>query len=114
VTTAERKPTSGRTHMTPLGLFIPWRWESAFLGIARSPAAQSSVPGEAGIPRGRLADCFRCAVKTRGLEKGNAEEWEFFFIWGGYVGFGLPRRSVHFAKDGACLRGFVLGRDRHF
>ena len=79
--------------MTPLGLFIPWRWESAFLGIARSPAAQSSVPGEAGIPQGRVADCFRCAVKTRGLEKGNAEEAEFFFIWGvhlGYVGFCLP------------------------
>ena len=94
--------------MTPLGLFIPWRWESAFLGIARSPAAQSSMPGEAGIPQGRVADCFRCVVKTRGLEKGNAEEAEFFFIWGGfhlgYVGFCLPRRSIHFAKDGAFFR----------
>jgi len=84
----------------PLGLFIPWRWESAFLGIARSPAAQSSLPSEAGILKGRVADCFRCAVKTRGLEKGNAEEAEFFFIWGvwGVCGF-LPASSLGtFAK----------------
>jgi hypothetical protein len=40
------------------------------------------MPGEAGMPQGRVADCFRWAVKTRGLEKGNAEESEFFFIWG--------------------------------
>jgi len=90
--------------MTPLGLFIPRRWESAFLGIARSPAAQSSLPSEAGILKGRVRDCFRCAVKTRGLEKGNAEEAEFFFIWGGYggyVGFSLPRLSAHLPKDRA-------------
>ena len=83
--------------MTPLGLFIPWRWESAFLGIARSPAAQSSLPSEADILKGRVRDCFRCAVKTRGLEKGNAEEAEFFFIWGVF-GF-LPASSLGtFAK----------------
>src|SRR5436190_22598233 len=69
--------------------------------------------GKRAPPNTNLIDCFRCAVKTRGLEKGNAEEAEFFFIWGvwGYVGFCLPRRSVHFAKDGAVLRWFVLGRD---
>jgi hypothetical protein len=45
------------------------------------------MPGEAGIPQGR-----GCAVKTRGLEKGKAEEAEFFFIWGDY-GF-LPASSL--------------------
>jgi len=63
------------------------------------------MPGEAGIPQGRVADCFRCAVKTRGLEKGNAEEAEFFFIWGVF-GF-LPASSLGtFAKR----QGIVLLR----
>src|SRR5437773_3831000 len=48
-TTAERKPTSGRKHLRAIGLFIPWPWEKAFLGITSSLAAQSSMPSEAGI-----------------------------------------------------------------
>jgi hypothetical protein len=61
------------------------------------------MPGEAGILKRRVPECFPCAVKTRGLEKGNAEEAEFFFIWGygGYVGFSLPRLSAHLPKDRA-------------
>ena len=100
--------------MTPLGLFIPWRWESAFLGIARSPAAQSSVPGEAGIPQGRVADCFRCAVKTRGLEKGNAEEAEFFFIWGGIHLGGIWVFACLVARFILPKTGLLLGRDEPF
>jgi hypothetical protein len=39
------------------------------------------MPGKADILKGRVRDCFRCAVKTRGLEKANAEG-DFFFIPG--------------------------------
>ena len=74
--------------MRPLGLFVAWRWENAFLATARSLAVQSRTPGKAGILQGRVADWLRCAAKTRGLEKGNAEEADFFFIWGD-VGFRL-------------------------
>jgi len=91
--------------MTPLGLFIPRRWESAFLGIARRPAAQSSLPSEAGILKGPVRDCFRCEVKTRELKKINAEA-DFFFIWGD-LGFSLPRLSAHLPKDRAL---FYLGQ----
>jgi len=91
--------------MTPLGRFIPWRWESAFLGIARSPAAQSSMPGEAGIP---------WAVKTRGLEKGNAEEAEFFFIWGGIHLGGMWVFACLVARFILPKTGLLLGRDRPF
>ena len=56
-------------------------WENVFPGIASSPAAQSRMPSEAGILKRRVPDCFRCAVKTRGLKKGNTEA-DFLFIWG--------------------------------
>ena len=37
------------------------------------------MPGKADILNGRVPDCFRCAVKTRGREKINAEG-DFVFI----------------------------------
>ena len=37
-------------------------WEKAFPGIASSPAAQSSTPSKAGILKGRLPACLRCAT----------------------------------------------------
>src|SRR5437762_12209673 len=61
-TTAEKEPTSGRKHMRAIGLFIPWPWEKAFLGIASSLAAQSSMPSKAGILKRRVPECFPCST----------------------------------------------------
>ena len=59
------------------------------------------MPSEAGILKGRIPDCFWCAIEMRGLKKANAEA-DFFFIWG-YLGCRSPRQSAHFAKDGRIL-----------
>jgi len=59
------------------------------------------MPSEAGILKGSVRDRFRCAVKTPGLKNVNAEA-DFCFIWG-YLGFALPRRTAHFAKDSAFV-----------
>src|SRR6266581_7662907 len=48
--------------MTPIGLFIPWPWEKAFLGISSISAAQSSMPSKAGILKRRVPDCFGCST----------------------------------------------------
>ena len=65
--------------------------------------------GKRAPPNTNLIDCFRCAVKTRGLEKGNAEEAEFFFIWGvGYMAF--LGRDGPFKKNDETCQAFFLGR----
>jgi hypothetical protein len=56
------------------------------------------MPSEAGILKGRIPDCFWCAIETRGLKKANAEA-DFFFIWG-YLCCRSPGQSARFAKDG--------------
>src|SRR5215813_2797856 len=104
---AERKPTSGRT---PVGLFIPWRWENAFLGTASSPAAQSSMPGRAGILKGRVRYCFRCS--TFQTSSGGLFVFiptSFYWVWGDHS-HGHPRRGVaERAAANAVARGHSLG-----
>ena len=70
----------------------PWgTWGKVFPGIASSPAAQSRMPSEAGVLKGRIPDCFWCAIETRELKNANAEA-DFFFIWG-YLSCRSPLRE---------------------
>ena len=78
---AEREPRSGRKNILPIRLLIPWPWKNAFLRTASSPAAQCVMPSKADILKGRVGNCFRCAVKQCGLKKPNAKA-DFFFIGG--------------------------------
>src|SRR5438876_5391205 len=83
---AEREPRSGRKNILPIRLLIPWPWKNAFLRTASSPAAQCVMPSKADILKGRVANCFRCAVKQRGLKKPNPKA-DFVFIWEGRFWF---------------------------